>query len=192
MSDTINTITIYQPWASLIVLGAKPYEFRGWAAPKWAIGKPLGIHASARPVKPDEVQDLLNKCRGDEWTRAGLIRDVAIPFLERVLAFYDRPMHDFVGVRCARCHYVYDRHDKSNRRCLIPDALSLPTLAMLGKAMLGEPTLNPIVDGAHLVADSDRSDHLNYGWPLTDIVPFEPPVPAKGMQGLWKWKEVAA
>ena len=38
-------LTVYQPWASLIAAGAKPYEFRGWRAPKWIIGERIAIHA---------------------------------------------------------------------------------------------------------------------------------------------------
>jgi hypothetical protein len=34
--------------------------------------------------------------------------------------------------------------------------------------------------------DSDRGQ-FNWAWPLTDIRPFEKPIPARGMQGFWKW-----
>jgi hypothetical protein len=27
----MKALTIYQPWASLVMIGAKPYEFRRWA-----------------------------------------------------------------------------------------------------------------------------------------------------------------
>lgn len=26
----MKALTIYQPWASLVMIGAKPHEFRGW------------------------------------------------------------------------------------------------------------------------------------------------------------------
>ena len=47
----MKALTIWQPWASLIAMGAKPYEFRGWKPPKSLIGQRLAIHAGARPVK---------------------------------------------------------------------------------------------------------------------------------------------
>jgi hypothetical protein len=42
----MKAISIWQPHASLIVCGAKPFETRHWAAPKWAIGQRIAIHAS--------------------------------------------------------------------------------------------------------------------------------------------------
>lgn len=41
-------ITVWQPWATLIVLGLKPIENRGWAPPPTAVGQPLHIHAGKR------------------------------------------------------------------------------------------------------------------------------------------------
>lgn len=51
----MKALTIWQPWASLIVAGAKPYEFRGWRFPSSMIGQRVGIHAAARPMKPGEI-----------------------------------------------------------------------------------------------------------------------------------------
>ena len=30
-----------------------------------------------------------------------------------------------------------------------------------------------------------------YAWEFQKMVPVDPPVPAKGMQGLWEWREAA-
>lgn len=57
----MKAITTWQPWASLIALGFKPYEFRGWYPPKSIIGQRIGIHAAARPVRLNEVRDLLEQ-----------------------------------------------------------------------------------------------------------------------------------
>lgn len=151
----MKVLTIWQPWASLIIAGAKPYEFRGWLPPRSLIGQRIAIHAGARAMKPDEVRTLLlgmtaSQCAGQPRRHSGLIAAIAIPILDRTPA-------------------------------------RLPLSSILGTAMLGEPTRNPVVDGYHLVADSDRTDHLNWGWPLTDIEVFEPPVPARGAQGFWDW-----
>jgi hypothetical protein len=44
--------TIWQPWASLIMIGAKPYEFRGRSYLAYIDhplpGERIGIHAGAR------------------------------------------------------------------------------------------------------------------------------------------------
>ena len=79
----MKALTIWQPWASLIMAGAKPWEWRGWAPPRSLVGQRIAIHAGARKV--------------------------------------------------------------------------------------------------------GRLDHHKFAWPLTDIERFEPPVPARGAQGLWDW-----
>lgn len=47
----MKAITLWQPWASLVAVGAKTIETRGWPAPASLIGQPLLIHAAKR--KPD-------------------------------------------------------------------------------------------------------------------------------------------
>ncbi len=44
----IRGLTLWQPYATLIAVGAKQYETRSWPAPDWLIGKPLLIHAAKR------------------------------------------------------------------------------------------------------------------------------------------------
>lgn len=81
----MKALTIWQPWASLIAIGAKPYEFRGWEAPRFVRGHRIAIHAGARPIRRAEVQDLLLRLNsGDAWSTC-LRPELAIPFLDRVL-----------------------------------------------------------------------------------------------------------
>lgn len=151
----MRALTIWQPWASLIIAGAKPYEFRGWPAPKFVQGERIAIHAGARKVKREEIADLILRLRGGEaWTTA-LRPAIAMPLLER--------WHANPG--------------------------ALPLSSVLGSAVLGTPVLSWKVVGefGHVVNDSDRDEHANWAWPLTDIVPMEPIVPATGAQGFWRW-----
>lgn len=55
----MKALTLWQPWASLVVDGAKPWEFRGWRPPRSIIGERIVIHASARPVNRREVEQLI-------------------------------------------------------------------------------------------------------------------------------------
>jgi hypothetical protein len=48
----MKAISLWQPWASLIACGAKPYETRHWAPPRELIGQRIAIHA-AKYVGPD-------------------------------------------------------------------------------------------------------------------------------------------
>jgi hypothetical protein len=79
----MKALTIWQPWASLIMLGAKPYEFRRWPAPRWTRGQRIVIHAGARPTKLQEVWSLLRDLETDADGTA-LKPDIARPFLQRV------------------------------------------------------------------------------------------------------------
>lgn len=61
----MKALTIWQPWASLIAAGFKPYEFRQWAAPRSIVGQRIAIHAGARKVHREEVIDLLYRLQRD-------------------------------------------------------------------------------------------------------------------------------
>jgi hypothetical protein len=67
----------------------------------------------------------------------------------------------------------------------------LPVSAVLGTAILGVPrrahTLLSREQSAAAEADSMRVEHHMWAWPLTEIVRFEMPIPARGAQGFWRW-----
>lgn len=44
----MKAISLWQPWASLIACGAKPYETRSWAPPRELIGQAIAIHAAKK------------------------------------------------------------------------------------------------------------------------------------------------
>lgn len=156
MTMTIPAITVWQPWAALIVLGAKPYEFRGWPAPARLRGQRIAIHAGARPMRTAELFDLRLRLQSDEAWSTCLRPEIALPFLDRCLA----------------------------------DPRAIPLSHVLGTAILGQPVPAWEIVGEFgaVLNDSDRAAHSNWAWPLTDIVPAEPPVPAKGAQGFWHWR----
>ena len=87
----MKALTIWEPWASLIAIGAKPYEFRGWEAPRWIVGQRIGIHAGARPIRHSEIHDLLTRLAlpNEAWT-TGLKPDIAVPFLLQALRHPER------------------------------------------------------------------------------------------------------
>jgi hypothetical protein len=152
----MKAITIWQPWASLIMAGAKPYEFRSWPAPRALRGQRVAIHAGARPVKRREMVDLLTRGLSCEaWTTA-LKLDIALPLLDRWLTSPGQ----------------------------------LPLSSILGTATLGEPqrAFDIVSEFGAQLNDSDRNEHCNWAWPLTDIEVFEPILPARGAQGFWDWK----
>lgn len=82
----MKALTIWQPWASLIMAGAKPYEFRRWDySDRYPslIGRRVVIHAGARPVMRNEIEDLLE--RMDDHI-SSVDYKIARPMLQRLLA----------------------------------------------------------------------------------------------------------
>ena len=66
----MKALTLWQPWASLVIAGAKPYEFRSWRAPSSIVGERIVIHAGARKVNPSEVAQLLKLLGAGGWYAA--------------------------------------------------------------------------------------------------------------------------
>lgn len=158
----MKALTVYQPWASLIIEGAKPYEFRRWdysARFPSLVGQRIAIHAAARAMKADEVFDVLDRIKDGE---TALDIEKATPVLNLIL---DTARDN--EKRAARC---------------------LPISAVLGTATLGKPqrAFDLFRDK---VADSDRIDQHIFAWPLTDIARFDQPVPYRGAQGFWSFQE---
>jgi hypothetical protein len=156
----LKALTVWQPWASLIIIGAKTYEFRGWPAPKWLVDQQLVIHAAARKVDWREVWQLVRllEAGGRYAAQTCLHPEIALPFLKA-------------------CQQQPD---------LLPLAAGLGT-ARVGAARNGLQIAAEF--GVSRANDSDREAHANWGWPMRDIERWETPVPMKGMQGLWNWPD---
>ncbi|MGH7122142.1 MAG: hypothetical protein ACREFP_24630 [Acetobacteraceae bacterium] len=153
-------ITLWQPWASLVAIGAKPFEFRKWAAPRVYRRKRIAIHAGARPVRRDEVRGLLLNLRRGGWRETALKPEIATDFLESLLS--------------------------------APGSLLLS--AVVCTAVLGEPLRNSDLRAALFGDDAGINEDLlwedsNWGWPLTEIEPIEPPEPVRGQRGFWRWRD---
>jgi hypothetical protein len=84
----MKALTIWQPWASLVMIGAKPYEFRRWdyrERARYLEGQRIVIHAGARPVKLTEVEDIIARMMD---RLSSLRAELALPLLERLHASY--------------------------------------------------------------------------------------------------------
>lgn len=162
----MKALTIWQPWASLIIAGAKPYEFRGWRAPRSIIGQRIVIHAGRGKASTYEATRLLDahSLRKHGGALELLARlscldtELALPILH-------------LAVHC-------------------PD--QLPMACGIGTAIVGEPRLGTDIAeefGVPRANDSGRDEHANWGWPMLDIEPWHQPIPMRGAQGLWNWPE---
>lgn len=158
----MKALTLWQPWASLVVAGCKPYEFRGWRAPASIVGHRIVIHAAAKKIDAEEIGNMLfvlsmrETC--DEIARAAaelcLVPELAVPVLNAALEG------------------------------------KLPMSAGLGTAIVGEPRNGIEIAtefGVPRANDSDRDEHANWGWPMLYIERWAEPIAMRGAQGLWNW-----
>jgi len=79
----MKALTIWQPWASLILAGAKPFEFRHWRIPPAMVGQRIGIHAGARPVRVSEIAQLRDEVEAEPGVAGLLDAAIALPLLRR-------------------------------------------------------------------------------------------------------------
>lgn len=93
----MKALTIWQPYASLVALGAKPYEFRGWTPPKSFWGKRIAIHSAVRTIRQDEVAQLIYRLERGEAVPGALKASIALPFLEQVRLGKELPLGCVLG-----------------------------------------------------------------------------------------------
>jgi hypothetical protein len=158
----LKAIVLWQPWASLIAVGAKPLEFRSWSYLERPTGVRPGdrvaIAAGARAVRRAEVRDLLRRL-DDEAGSTGLVPDKARALLEA----WER------------------RSSAMTPEQVVPNPC--PTRVIVCTATIGEPKLS--VDAMpkwkEFINDSDRLEHSKWAWPMLDVRPTEP-IPTRGGQ----------
>lgn len=153
----MKALTVWQPWASLIVEGFKPYEFRGWRCYNSMIGQRIVIHAAARRAKPMEIRDLYLDLRdGGDSAAATCVKPAAADFLNRVLLGLEE----------------------------LDYSAGLGT-AIIGEPRNGLDVAEEF--GLARVNNSDRDEHANWAWPMMEIEKWDEPIPMKGHQGFWNW-----
>lgn len=77
------TLTLHQPWASLIALGYKTCETRSWKPPRHIIGERIAIHAGRfmPELLPETIDDVLTERVGPLW-RGSLPRGAVVATAE--------------------------------------------------------------------------------------------------------------
>lgn len=174
--NTMKAITLWQPWASFIAIGAKRIETRSWST---SYRGPLAIHASARSPRHTYrthigmefgtwVASMLPGEKWALWERAasGMIRgDIHYAEPGCVVATCEL-------VDCARIVGDFPDDEKRYLRSL------------------SEP-LERVAVPDNERPFGDYSLTGRFAWLLDNIVPLDEPIPARGRQGLWNWERAA-
>lgn len=163
----MKALTIWQPWASLIIAGAKPYEFRSWRPPAAIIGQRIVIHAGAHKIDKEEASALYRILQHRDENEK--VRQWAAE-----TCLHPEPALPILG------------------RAWMPYRDKLPMSCGIGTAIVGEPRLGTDIAeqfGIPRANDSTRDEHANWGWPMLEIEAWPEPIPMRGAQGFWTWPE---
>jgi hypothetical protein len=165
----MTAITIYQPWASLIISGAKRFETRPWKHSY--IGR-LAIHAGAkRPFDTLNGFDIeiifaMGRAFGLEETRI----DTIIQFLDELPRGAVLGTTEHIG--CRTIDRIEEmRYSPQETGCWDGGRWIDPTNDEL---LLGDWTPG------------------RFAWEQTDPKKFDDPIRARGRQGLWNWESDAS
>ncbi len=162
----MKALTLWQPWASLVIVGAKPIEWRHWRMPERMIGQRIVIHAAARPIETIEIRALqIRLIREGRQLIAGETPDWPTSM------DVEKSLELLTGWSTGE--------------------IEIPIGAGIGTAVLGTPAQAGDLGFApgSVGLDSDRLEKQNWGWPLTNVEAWDVAIPARGRQSFWNWPE---
>ena len=167
----MKAITILQPWASLIAIGAKQYETRSWQT---KYRGPIAIHAAKKnPCKmstagTEQFVNTANKylCLGWKmgWHWSMLPLGYVIATAELVNC-WSIVWHPGSNVDESKYVTIGAELDVSKKH------------KDFGRFIM--PTVTEMIFGDWTPG--------RYAWELSNIRLLQEPIPAKGAQGLWNW-----
>jgi hypothetical protein len=164
---SIKAVTLWQPWATFVAIGAKRWETRSWPTDHRGL---LAIHAAKR--FPDDVRALCVPGPGI----ASSTRSVFFDALRRA------GIH---GPRLERGHYTVGE---------LPLGAVVAVVNLIDVVRIG-PTRRR-TQRRQLLADDIPADEHPFGdftpgryvWQFEDVTPLPRPIPARGAQLLWDWQ----
>ena len=159
----MKAITLWEPYATLVAIGAKPHETRSWAT---NYRGPIAIHAAKRDVQKNmrELPHDVLKAIYDSLYKGFDIKSGALKKLEAAQG------HIVATAKLVECWKVIEHTStavvlkQSNGICEDKIPINAPYL------MFGDYSVGRFI------------------WGLADTHALPEPIPAKGMQGLWNWK----
>lgn len=192
-------ITVRQPFALALGLGAKPVENRVWAPPERLVGEPWALHAAAWFSRAQVTRTVEEWFRSGMWTGAAAERLATVDDVVRV-AFRTTSAVLAVGVLDS----VASIGDASPRvpedspcpggcgRKLRECRGEAPQLVCSNGVWVCAGCYDSGFEASEIARVGDGSELFErwrvpgtYGWRFRDVVPFGDPVPAKGRERLW-------
>lgn len=200
VGQAMKAITIWQPWASLIMLGKKTIETRSWAT---SYRGPLAIHAAKRKPEGDVGDYSVDwGCDPTLTTETSGYREDGFGYLLTDQREFYAPLP--TGAVVGTCNLVdvvqigsTFRHGQrswlnANSHSYVDDCPHEGELPhqLGGLWLIGT---NKRTGGAPSRIEHERpyGDYSDgrYAWLLDNIQAFHIPIPAVGKQQLWEWSE---
>lgn len=174
----MKAISLWQPWASLIACGAKPFETRHWAPPMTLIGQPVAIHAAKKIDKgAAEFAEELMYGQHDEGDF-----DLADRLSKSMAGTPDNLMGTFGHtVMPIGCIVAIARLDAAFQLGYPAHGTNWPAASVVQRM-----TSRPMPE-CFTVRYDDFGDYApgRWAWLLSDVQPLKPPVPMMGAQGFF-------
>ena len=175
----MKAISLWQPWASLIACGAKPFETRHWAPPRELIGQTIAIHA-AKKVDKDAAAMATDIMYGQFDNHGGLDERMEASWggdecADELMAKFGNTI---MPVGCVVCTARLDAAFQLGNRA---EGTAVPAASVVRR----------LVSRQMPECFTVRYDHFGdyspgrWAWLLRDVRPLIPPPPAKGAQGFF-------
>lgn len=159
----MKALTLTQPWATLVAIGAKRIETRSWSTSHRG---PLAIHAGAGLGPVGGAAGLMAKCRQEPFRATLLAAGVlGTPQLPRGAIVAIATLVDVVPIAHCLGERPVGRHDDEG----------YPWVWELDER-----------ERAFVLYCTGR-----YGWLLADVRRLPEPIPARGGSHLWEWEPPA-
>ena len=175
----MKAISLWQPWASLIACGAKPFETRHWAPPRDLIGQTIAIHA-AKKVDKDAAAMATDLMYGQFDNHGGLAEKLEASWGgddaadELMIKFGDTIMPAGCVVCTARLDAAFQLGERA-------EGTAVPAGSVVRRLVSRQ------IPECFTVRYDDFGDYApgRWAWLLRDIKPLIPPPPAIGRQAFF-------
>jgi hypothetical protein len=176
----MKAISLWQPWASLIACGAKPFETRHWAPPRELIGQPIAIHA-AKKIDKGAAQFAEELMYGQGHSTG------AFELADKLEASFSNTPDRLLGrfgqaVMPIGCIVAIVRLDAAFQLGEKAEGTAVPA------ASVGRRLVSRQMPECFTVRYDDFGDYAagRWAWLLSDVKALKPPIEMKGHQGFFE------